>query len=212
MFGLSNNHVTGSCNFAQIGLPILAPGVFDIVPGTTPFTIGYHHRSLPLVVGNPDNVDWLNNCDAAIFKIKDENLVTSFQGTSYDTPLAASILAGGLDVEKVGRTTGHTKGKVLGQFHGAHLIKYNIPIYEFSGAVAFDSPFAIVGDTDAFSDGGDSGSLITTVDANGVRTAVGIIVGGRADGAHPGGKVTVALPILPILQKFGVTLVGGHNL
>lgn len=211
MFGLSNNHVTGSCNFAQTGQPVLAPGVLDAISGSTPFTIGYHQRSLPLHIGSPDNVNWMENCDAATFRIRDDSLVSSFQGSAYDTPATAAAMVGGMEVEKVGRTTGHTRGKVLGQYHGAFAIKYNISIYEFSGLIYFDSPFGIVGDTDAFSDGGDSGSIITTVDAQGNRSAVGIIVGGRADGAHPGGRVTIALPLLPILQQFGVSLVSGHN-
>jgi hypothetical protein len=32
IYGLSNNHVTGSCNFAGVGLPILAPAVVDVAP------------------------------------------------------------------------------------------------------------------------------------------------------------------------------------
>jgi hypothetical protein len=32
LFGLSNNHVSASCSFAGIELPILAPGVCDVAP------------------------------------------------------------------------------------------------------------------------------------------------------------------------------------
>jgi hypothetical protein len=32
LHGLSNNHVSGACNFAGVGLPILAPGVIDVAP------------------------------------------------------------------------------------------------------------------------------------------------------------------------------------
>src|SRR5271156_3688862 len=45
LYGLSNNHVTGSCSFAGVGLPILAPGVYDVAPNSLPpFTLGFHHR------------------------------------------------------------------------------------------------------------------------------------------------------------------------
>ena len=212
LYGLSNNHVSGSCSFAGVGLPILAPGVHDVSPGgMPPFTIGFHAVSLAMIAGSADNVDATKNMDAAIFKIASPNLVSSFQGNAYDTPSTATAMVGGLEVEKYGRTTGLTKGRVLGQVNGPHPIRYNSPVYSFSGDVSFEPVFAIVGLTDAFSDAGDSGALITTVDASGLRTAVGIVVGGMNDGTAPGGKLTIALPIGPTLQALDVTLVSGHN-
>jgi hypothetical protein len=95
--------------------------------------------------------------------------------------------------------------------HGAHPIMYTAALYNFSSIVSFDPVFTITGLTDLFSDHGDSGSLITTVDSAGKRSAVGIVVGGMNDSAAPGKKLTIALPIKPILQGFGVTLVSGHN-
>jgi hypothetical protein len=82
---------------------------------------------------------------------------------------------------------------------------------QFAGAVAFEPVFLIAGIGQAFSDNGDSGGLITAVDQGGQRVAVGIVVGGKADKSAPGEKVTIALPILPILEGLGVTLVSGHN-
>jgi hypothetical protein len=213
MFGLSNNHITGSCSFAQINLPIVAPGVFDVAPGgLNPFTIGFHTRALKLVAGAPGNVNHKDNLDAAIFKIANEADVSSFQGSAYDTPTQSASLAGGLEVEKVGRTTGHTKGKVVSQIFGAHGINYNAALYGFSGVVYYEPVFAVVGITDAFSTNGDSGSLVTTVDQNGVRSAVGLIVGGMNDGSSPGKVTSIILPIEPILKMLAVTLVSGHNI
>lgn len=213
LYGLSNNHVSGSCSFAGVGLPILAPGIYDVVPnGLNPFTLGLHSRALPMVPGSADNINPLQNLDAAIFSILNDALVSSFQGNAYDTPIAVGPLTPGMDVEKVGRTTGHTRGRVIGQFHGAHPIFYSAAHYNFSGQVYFEPSFTIVGAPDCFSDSGDSGSLITTIDPNGQRIAVGIVVGGMSDGSAPGGKATVALPIEPILNGLNVTLVGGHNL
>ena len=212
IFGLSNNHVTGACSYANVGLPIVAPGVFDVsAGGLYPFTIGLHERSLAMVAGSPDNVNHLANFDAALFRILDADQVTSFQGSAYDTPGATLALVPDLLVEKVGRTTGHTHGKVISQLHGPHWIAYNSPLYGFAGHVFFEPVFTIAGTGGTgFSDHGDSGSLITTVDGE-VRKAVGIVVGGMADKSAPGGKTTVALPLVPLLAQLGVSLVSGHN-
>ena len=213
LFGFSNNHVTGACSFAGVGLPIVAPGIFDVIPGGLyPFTIGLHQQSLPMVTGSPDNVNHMANFDAAIFKLLDADQVTSFQGNAYDTPAMIEAIAPDLLVEKVGRTTGCTHGKVIGQLYGPHAITYNSPLYGFTGLVYFEPVFAIVGTGgNLFADSGDSGSLITTVNGQGERKAVGIVVGGMTDKSAPGGKTTIGLPIEPILKQFGVALVSGHN-
>lgn len=40
LYGLSNNHVTGGCNYAEPALPIMAPGSLDVkAGGLDPFTI-----------------------------------------------------------------------------------------------------------------------------------------------------------------------------
>jgi hypothetical protein len=213
LYGLSNNHVSGSCNFAGVGLPILAPGVADVLPNNlSPFTIGFHSRSLTFVSGSADNVDPKANLDAAIFRIQHDASVSSYQRNVYDTPALVGNLTANMLVEKVGRTTGHTTGRVTGQLHGAHPIMYAAALYNFSSVVSFEPVFAITGRTDLFSDNGDSGSLITSSDQAGQRIAVGIVVGGMNDGSAPGKKVTIALPIRPILAGFGVTLVSGHNI
>jgi len=187
--------------------------VFDVAPnGLPPFTIGFHASSLPLIAGSVDNVDYSKNLDAAIFRITNEALVSSFQGTAYDTPLMTVPLADDLVVEKVGRSTGHTTGKVLGQMNGPYSFPYSAALYEFSGRVFFDQLFAIGGQTGLFSDHGDSGALITTIDPAGQRKAVGIVVGGMSDGKAPGGKVTFALSIDRILNELQVTLVSSHNI
>jgi hypothetical protein len=177
-----------------------------------PFTIGFHHSALPLIAGSIDNVDHTKNLDAALFAIRDDSLVSSFQGTTYDTPSIVAPLQVESAVEKIGRTTGHTAGKVVGRMNGAYGFPYAAALYKFNGIVFFEDIFAIVGTSGLFSDNGDSGSLITSTDPNGERVAVGIVVGGMDDGKAPGGKLTLALPISRILNEFGVTLVSGHNL
>jgi hypothetical protein len=212
LYGLSNNHVSGGCSHAQIGLPILAPGVFDVMPlGKDPFTLGYHERALEMVIGTPDNADPTANLDAAIFKIIDPALVSSYQGQAYDTPTSVIAIQAGMAVEKVGRSTGHTTGRVVGQWHGAVGILYDIEAHMFKGRVFFDPVFAVTGTGTLFSSEGDSGSLVTAVDGAGIRHAVGVVVGGMRDNSAAGGQMTFVLPIAPILSKLGVALLSGHN-
>lgn len=213
LYGLSNNHVCGSCSYAEADLPILAPGVFDVAPHNhAPFTIGFHSRALPFRAGSPSVVDISANTDAAIFRIASEDQVTSYQGTIYDTPTSAGVLDAGIKVEKVGRTSGYTKGTVVTRILGPLPINYSSAEHQFSGKIFFEPLFVIHGEAaDAFSTSGDSGSLITTVTPQGARVAVGLVVGSMKDGKAPGGEATMALAISPILQSLGVTLVSGHN-
>jgi hypothetical protein len=96
MYGLSNNHVTGGANYAAPGLPIVAPGSVDVASGgRDPETIGHHHSSYPFVDGFPEIVDADGNLDAAIFKITDEDRVSSKQRQFYDTPATFMPLAVG---------------------------------------------------------------------------------------------------------------------
>lgn len=212
IYGLSNNHVTGGCSHASVGLPILAPGVIDVMPvSEDPFTIGYHEQALDMMLGTPENTNAANNIDAAIFKLKDNARVSSYQGTVYDTPANAVAVLSSMNVEKVGRTTGHTKGVVIGQYHGGVPIHYDMEMHEFKGRVFFDPVFLVKGIGGSFSEPGDSGALVVALDANGQRSAIGLVVGGIVDRGSPGGTLTIMLPIIPILTKLGVALVSGHN-
>lgn len=212
LYGLSNNHVTGCCNFAERNLPIVAPGIRDVTAtGLSPFTIGRHHIALPLQIGSPDTVDVTQNTDAAIFRIENSAIVSSHQGDSFDTPSLVDSMAGGMTVRKVGRTTGHTSGEVIGQQYGQFSVNYSAQRYGFMGSIYFENVFTIQGIGDSFSDHGDSGSLIVS-NIQGVDYAVGIVFAGMQDANAPGGKITLALPIEPILTHLGVSLVSGHNL
>lgn len=213
LFGLSNNHVCGSCNHADVGLPIIAPGVFDVVAGgLDPFTIGYHAATLQMTPGSVTIVNPSDNHDAAIFRIRDETQLTSYQGDSYDTPNVAVPLVAGMKVEKVGRTTGHTTGVVQCQIAGPVPIAYTAANYGFNGKVYYDPAFYVLGDADIFSDNGDSGSLIVTTLQDGTRVAVGLVVGGATSGTAPGGKISIVLPIANVLARLNLTLVSGHNI
>lgn len=212
LFGLSNNHVSAACSYAPIGLPVLAPGIVDVAPGNPlPFTLGLHHSQLPMQFGDPSSVNHTQNSDAALIKITNSNLISSMQRGAYDTPVNVTDLLPGMQIEKVGRTTGHTHGIVLGEMVGAAPINYVANQYGFSGAAYFENIFVVHGVGDVFSDSGDSGSLVTYVDGNGTRHGVGLVFAGCLDNSAPGGKRSFILPLRPILQRFNVTLVAQHN-
>lgn len=211
LFGLSNNHVTGGCNYAASQMPIMAPGVLDVSPlGFDPRTLGYHEISLPLVAGLPGTANVADNLDAALFKIRDESMVSSMQGDVYDTPTEVRAPVAEMPVEKVGRTTGHTVGKVVGIAHepvGIHYSTQGVG-YSFVGQVYFDPVWIVEGRGGAFSDNGDSGSLVTSV-VDGDRVAVGLLVGGMK--GQQGRDFTFVVPIASVLERLNVSLVGGHN-
>lgn len=212
LYGLSNNHVTGACSHSPVMLPILAPGVIDVAANTlNPFTLGLHQRTLPMRVGTHGNINIFENRDAAIFRIIDEAQVSSMQGSLYDTPDNVIAIADNMLVEKVGRTTQHTTGAIVGRELMPIAVGVGAPTYRFQGQVIFGDVWVVHGDNDLFSDAGDSGSLVVSRNQDGTKSAVGLIFAGGPDSSAPGGKKSLILPLQPILDELHVTLVHGHN-
>lgn len=212
LYGLTNNHVTGGCNHSGVGLPILAPGVLDVAPGgQSPFTLGFHERVLPYVLGTSGNVDISSNTDAAIFKLTSPAAVSSKQGIHYDTPATVLDPVEGMKVAKVGRTTGLTEGTIVGRELRPIRMKAGSANNGFEAFIWFPGVFVVHGDVQEFSTGGDSGSLVVSLNDDGTKSAVGLVFGGGPDSLAPGGMRTLIVPLTPILQRLNVTLVGGHN-
>lgn len=204
IFGLSNNHVTGLCNYALHGEKILAPGHLDVeANGLDPFTIGYHFKAHQMVSGVPDNVDVASNSDAALIRLVDEASLTSYQRAHYDTPQAVQPIQPGYKVSKVGRTTDLTHGQVVAQLTGPFPVTYNVPGVG-STISYFDPVYVVQGVTGPFSAPGDSGALVVA-EVNGDRYAVGLVFAGDAQG------LSYVLPLNPILDSLKVKLVSGHN-
>lgn len=213
IYGLTNNHVSALCSHVLPDTPILAPGVIDVGPnGIAPFTLGFHKRALEMHIGSFGNVDIASNTDAALFLIKSLADVSSMQGQAFDTPLAVADPEEGMKVEKVGRTTRHTKGLIVSRGLRPTAVNYSAHSYGFSGTIWFGSVFTIHGIGSEFSLSGDSGSLVVQVDDLGRPiAAVGLIFAGGKDSSAPGEMKSLILPIRPILEALGATLVGGHN-
>lgn len=207
LYGLSNNHVTGMCNYSDEGEKILAPGHIDISSiSIDPFTIGTHVRSLNMVAGSPSNVDICRNMDAAVFTLKNHEKVTSHQGLAYDTPSKVVDPVGGMIVEKIGRTTNHTHGLIKGINPTPMQVRYEIPAVGGNASVYFENTLIVNGlNNSIFSASGDSGSLVTTVLPDGERAAVGLVFAGN------GSTISVILPLRPILEALQMSLVSGHN-
>jgi hypothetical protein len=94
-----------------------------------------------------------------------------------------------MKVHKHGRTTGYTQGEVVD-------ISADVNVQYDFGVARFVDQIVIVGDSGAFSDSGDSGSLI--VDRK-TGQATGLLFAGSS--SH-----TIANPIDDVLSALGVTL------
>ena len=208
LFGLTNNHVSGACNLAQPGLPILCPGPVDASENSiSPFTIGRHTKLLPISEGIPENIDVSSNIDAAIFEIEDSDQISSMQGDKFDTPSKFCNPVGGWKVEKVGRTTGFTRGTIIGTVSMPMGVAYTVKEYGVSKTVFFNDVVVVAGENgQPFSKAGDSGSLVVGYDDAGERFAIGLVFAGN----EPRGQSFI-LPLPTILNKLDVKLVTGLN-
>jgi hypothetical protein len=100
-------------------------------------------------------------------------------------------------VHKVGRTTGQTKGRLTAFDIDNVVVEYDV------GEVRFDNQIEIEGTGNkAFSDAGDSGSLIVDADLN----AIGLLFAGGDEGGANGKGLTYANPIRAVLDALKVDL------
>jgi len=211
IFGLSNNHVVSGCNYAEIGVPISAPGIADVAAGSLdPFVIGHLAGCVPLIAGVPSVIPTSQNMDVALVRIADTQLVSSMQRTYYDTPATAVDLEPNMEVEKVGRTTGRTLGKVRAHFPFPQAVTYEIDQIGSRALVFFEDFYAIeplnAADADAvFSRRGDSGSLVVSREPDGSRKSVGLIFAGNQN-------LTFAFSLPKVLARLRAQIVSGHNI
>jgi hypothetical protein len=218
LIGISCNHVTGGCNTARPGTPIVVPGIQDVSPEQHEITvIGVHDFTGPMSQGLPQVFDIKTNCDIAFFQINEEQsvLLSSMQGSgpdAYDTPTKFAKVEEDLLVQKWGRTTGRTRGRVKKIVTEPESIEYKITSYfgptssqVFNGTVYFCDFYEVESrGADAFSVGGDSGSLVVT-DGNAKQAkVVGILIGGNESKSY-------VLPLQAIFKALKVTLLNGHN-
>jgi len=160
---LSNNHVLANSNNARIGDPILQPGPYDggNVPGDI---IARLYRFVPIKWHTSSSIP-LNLVDAAIAVGDFHNLDREIYWIGYVKQVKSNPRVGDL-VEKTGRTTNFTTGKIIAT-------NATVDVNYGGGRVA---RFARQIMTTNMSAGGDSGSLVCDIKEG----AVGLLFAGSS--------------------------------
>lgn len=181
---LSNNHVLANSNNAAAGDPILQPGPYD--GGSDPADrIAVLSRFIPITLDPPVNREQHNNLvDAAIAEGQfiDLDREIYWIGHVRGWRLKADVNVGTL-IKKTGRTTNFTTGRITA-------VSATVDVGYGGGKVARFKDQIV---TTNFSDGGDSGSLVTTLD----NVAVGLLFAGSA-------KATILNQIENVRSLLGV--------
>lgn len=187
---LSNNHVLAASNAAAVGDAVLQPGPADGGgPGDRVATLSGFD---PLVAGRSNLVD------AAVATL--DAGVDAEPGDLPGGPLVGTVPES-LDidleeaVEKIGRTTGHTLGRISAVEVDGVAVQYDDVVYRF------DDQIEIEGRTGAFSGGGDSGSVIWR---SRDRAPIGLLFAGSEMGGVDDTGVTFANPLATVLNTLGV--------
>jgi hypothetical protein len=190
---LSNNHVFAWENKAKYGDPIYQPGPMDSPASDIMFkewpqptaSLPYFATLKKFLGLNRSN----NLHDSAIAKVHQtyiEGNLINYNYPEVNRPMAGiSQAALNMNVQKFGRTTGKTHGKVIA-LHGSFTISYDF------GPARFNDCIVLSG----MSTGGDSGSLIFDDNMN----AIGLLFAGS-------GKVTLANPIQYVITEYGLNVI-----
>jgi hypothetical protein len=192
---LSNNHVLAATDTATLGDPILQPGPADGgQPGDRVATLTAYEN---LASGRRNLVD-------AAVALLDPG-VEAEPGDVPGGPLPGPV-PHHLDVdpdepvEKVGRTSGHTRGRITAVEVDGVVVQYD------HGGFTFDDQIEISGGGTSFSEGGDSGSIIWR---SRDRAPLGLLFAGSSGGGDDGTGVTFANPLATVLAVFSAEWVAG---
>jgi hypothetical protein len=184
---LSNNHVLANENKLPIGSPIFQPGLRDKnAPGKDRIAKLSHFIRL--------NVHGSNEVDCAIARLAKKTkwnaaVLPRVNKLKSGIPIPA---AANMAVEKIGRATGYTTGKIED-------VSVTVKVDYGLGTLTFIDQILISGDgKKPFSGGGDSGSLV--VDRKSKRP-VGLLFGGGT------GRFAVANHLSDVLKHLGVTII-----
>ncbi len=189
-FLLSNNHVLAENGLIALGAPIFQPGLLDGGSVATD-----HVATLSQMVAI--KATGFNKVDCAIAEVLaaiqvNAKLMRNVGGLRSTQPVAATI---DMQVEKTGRTTGHTRGQVFDL-----AADVNVEYADAAGnpfLATFEDQMIITSSTGMFSASGDSGSLIVERSS---KRATGLLFAGST--SH-----TIANHIADVLSALNVTLV-----
>jgi hypothetical protein len=188
---LSNNHVLAAGDAAELGDVVLQPGPADGGTGADRVATLAAYERFHAHGG-------ANLVDAAVAVLDAE--VPVEPGRLPGGPLGAEALAADEvdpdeQVEKVGRTTGHTLGRITAVEVDGVSVQYDDAVH------VFDDQIEIEGLGGTFSAGGDSGSVIwRSTD----RAPLGLLFAGSEFGGSNGGGVTYANPLATVLRVLGL--------
>jgi hypothetical protein len=187
---LSNNHVLAAGDAASVGDPVLQPGPYD--DGALHDRVATL-RTFPHFCGErPNLIDAATAVlDAGVGAEPGRLPGGALTGV---VPLSAEIDPGEL-VEKLGRTTGHTRGRISAVEVDGVAVQYD-SLSSPQGVHTFDDQLEVEGLTGAFSAGGDSGSVIWR---SADRAPLGLLFAGSQTGGRSGGGVTFAHPLATVL-------------
>lgn len=176
---LSNNHVLANTNSAVVGDPILQPGRID--GGINPADVVARLARFVPINFAPGTT---NLVDCAIAEGDLDLLNREISWVGYCNRMG--IAAIGMQVQKSGRTTGHSTGTITA-------INATVNVnYGSAGTARFTNQIL----TTPFSAGGDSGSLV--LDMN--NQAVGLLYGGSS-------AVSILNPIAPVMSSLGIKFI-----
>ena len=183
---LSNSHVLTVSGAASVGDPVLQPGPAD--GGRAGDRVATLAAFVPFRSGERNLVD-------AAVALLDEGVGTDpgdVPGGSLSGVVPASLdVDPDEEVEKVGRTTGHTRGRISAVEVDAVAVQYDEEVHRF------DDQIEIQGLSGAFSAGGDSGSVIWR---SRDRAPTALLFAGSSGGGPGGAGVTFANPLARVLE------------
>ncbi len=193
VFALSNNHVYANKNDANLGDRVLQPGRAD--GGVEPNdAIGVLHDFEPIRFCAPFPSCPANVIDAAIARTTTEQLGAGTPADGYGIPRAETTRPRlGMEVQKYGRTTGPTTGRITG-INAVLNVGFREGTARFTGQVVIARS--------GFSGPGDSGSLIVSRGrGEDDRRPVALLFAGSETS-------TIANPIDAVLERFDVAIDG----
>lgn len=218
LLGLTCNHVIGGCSTTVPGTPIVVPGIQDVTAEyATIDVVGTFTDAASMRQGLPTVSNISDNADLACFELNKRGsaLLTSWHGTdddSYDTPTEfLTDVSARTPVQKWGRSTARTEGKVIAVLTDPEPVEYSVTSYfgpqasqTFRGTIYYPTVYEVGSTGRPFSAPGDSGSLVVTVEDDGQPPRiVGVIIAG-------GPTKTLVLPLQPMLKQLKLELVTNY--
>ncbi len=195
LYVLSNNHVLAKQNSGTLGDPICQPSQGDvicaIIPGDVIATLSDFQKlqfftPITAVSTAPVNI---MVAAVAVTPLGMVDVTTPIEAYGIPARSPQENLFVGMGVQKQGRTSGFTKGKVF-SINVEAVVKYEPGFARFRNCIDIQTQFR----TPSFGSPGDSGSLVVSLAD---RRPVGILFAG-------GGFDTFLNPISPVLHRFKV--------